>query len=147
MDRLLNLIKPTSLFMGEKDFQQLYLINKYLLKKYKTKIYTCKTIRNKNQVALSTRNFLLSNKELKVASYIAINIKKFKKILIKNNNSIHNIDDLKNFLIKKINTKFNFKIEYLQIKSLKNLDIYRKNQKFKIFIAYYLNKVRLIDNF
>ena len=46
--------------MGQKDFQQLYLIKKYLLKKYKIKIYSCKTVRDNFQVALSTRNFLLS---------------------------------------------------------------------------------------
>ena len=35
MDRLLNLVKPKFLYLGEKDFQQQYLINKYLHKKHK----------------------------------------------------------------------------------------------------------------
>ena len=48
--------------MGEKDFQQLYLVKKYIEKKYKSKIILCKTIRDKNKLALSSRNLLLNKK-------------------------------------------------------------------------------------
>ena len=147
MDRLLNIIKPTFIFMGEKDFQQIYLVKKYLLKKHKVTIYSCKTIRNKLQVALSTRNFLLSNKELFVASYIAKNLIKFKKSLIKNSKMIRNISELKNTLLKNFKSKFKIKIEYLEVRNENNLFKYKKNHKFRILIAYYINNVRLIDNF
>ena len=33
MDRLTKIIKPKKIFMGEKDFQQLYLVRNYLKKK------------------------------------------------------------------------------------------------------------------
>ena len=58
MDRLLNLVKPKFLYLGEKDFQQQYLINKYLHKKHKFKLIICKTIRH-NKMALSSRNLIL----------------------------------------------------------------------------------------
>ena len=45
MDRLTKLIKPNKIFMGEKDYQQLYLVKKFIEKKYKTKVIGCKTIR------------------------------------------------------------------------------------------------------
>jgi len=147
MDRLLNIIKPSFVFMGEKDFQQLYLIKKYLLKKYKTKIYSCKTVRDNFQVALSTRNFLLSKKDLNQARYIAKKLKRFKKQLIKNSNVIKEFDKFKNTLIKIVKSQFNIKIEYLEVKSEKNLTKYKKNKKFRILIAYYINNIRLIDNF
>ena len=35
MDRLTKLIKPKKIFMGEKDYQQLYLVKKFIEKKYK----------------------------------------------------------------------------------------------------------------
>ena len=36
MDRLTNKIRPKIIFMGEKDFQQLYLVKKYIQKKHST---------------------------------------------------------------------------------------------------------------
>jgi len=65
MDRFIKLINPKYTFMGEKDFQQLFLIKKFISKKYKNKIYSCKTVRDKNFLALSSRNYLLSKNELK----------------------------------------------------------------------------------
>jgi pantoate--beta-alanine ligase len=65
MDKLNNLIKPKKIFMGEKDFQQLFLVKNYIEKKFNTKVIGCKTIRNKNKLALSSRNFLLNKQELK----------------------------------------------------------------------------------
>ena len=63
MDRLTKIIKPKNIFMGEKDFQQLYLVKKYIKKKYKSKIIACKTIRDKKKLALSSRNLLLKKKK------------------------------------------------------------------------------------
>merc|ERR1711966_371673 len=59
MDRLTNLIKPNKIYMGKKDYQQLFLVKNYIEKKYKTKIIGCKTIRSRNKLALSSRNYLL----------------------------------------------------------------------------------------
>ena len=143
MDRFVKLIKPKYTFMGEKDFQQLFLVNKFISKKYKNKIYSCKTIRDKNFLALSSRNYLLSKKELKKAGLIAKYLFKLKLSLKKYNQS-H-----KYILIKKkeIQKKFNIKIDYLEIRNEKNLSTLIKNKKIRLFIAYYINHVRLIDNY
>ena len=42
---------------------------------------------------------------------------------------------------------FNIKIDYLEVRNKKNLTALTKNKKIKLFVAYYINKVRLIDNF
>ena len=42
---------------------------------------------------------------------------------------------------------FNIKIEYLECRNLINFKYQFKHKPFKLFIAYYLNDVRLIDNF
>ena len=143
MNRLTKIINPKKIFMGEKDFQQFYLVKKLLESKYKTKIIPCKTIRNKKNVALSSRNLLLSKKELSKAGKIAKNMILFKKKL-----SIKR-DIKKSLLTKKdeLNKSFNIKIEYLEIRNKHNLRITNKILNSKIFIAYYINKVRLIDNF
>ena len=64
MNRLTKIINPQKIFMGEKDFQQLYLVRKHLERKYKTKIIPCKTIRDRNNVALSSRNLRLNKSNL-----------------------------------------------------------------------------------
>jgi pantoate--beta-alanine ligase len=71
-------------------------------------------------------------------------------VLIKLKNLIKkNIKDKR--LIKKTKidliTKFKIKIEYLECRNLINLNTNLKNKPFKLFVAYHLKGVRLIDNF
>jgi pantoate--beta-alanine ligase len=143
MDRLTNLIKPNKIFMGEKDYQQLYLVKKFIEKKYKSKIIGCNTIRAKNKYALSSRNFLLKNIELDKAGKIAKLLINFKRKLIKKEN-IQKILSSKKLEIEK---NYDVKIEYLEARKEKDLLITNNIKKSRIFIAYYLDKVRLIDNF
>ena len=75
MNRLMTIIKSKDLYMGEKDYQQLYLIKKFLSKKFKVRINACPTIRINRNIALSTRNKLLKKDSLKKASKIASYLK------------------------------------------------------------------------
>ncbi len=141
MGRLIKIIKPKKVFMGEKDFQQLYLVKKYI-KKNKSIIVPCKTIRDINKLALSSRNLLLKKKELNIAGKLIKNLISFKKKLNKDRN-------IKKALSKKrkeIDKLYKVKIEYLELRSIKNLKVSDKIKNSKIFISYYINKVRLIDN-
>ena len=79
MNRLINIILPKIIYMGEKDFQQHYLVKNYFEKIYKCKIISCKTIRAKNKVALSSRNFLLNKRNLNIAGTISRKLIKLKK--------------------------------------------------------------------
>ena len=62
LDRFVELISPQKIFMGEKDFQQFFLVKNYIENKYNTKVHVCKTVRDKNKLALSSRNSLLNKK-------------------------------------------------------------------------------------
>ena len=42
---------------------------------------------------------------------------------------------------------FKINIEYLELRNYKNLKKTKRVKNSKIFFAYYINKVRLIDNF
>ena len=143
MTRLTEKIKPSKIFMGEKDFQQLLLVKRFIEKNFNSKIVHCRTIRNKNKLALSSRNILLNKNNLIKAEKITRELISFKKRLSKK------IFSKKLILIKKkeIEKNYNIKIEYLEMRNYKNLRISNKVNNSKIFIAYYLNKVRLIDNF
>ena len=144
MNRLLDLIKAKYIFMGEKDYQQLFLIRKYLGKKYQIKIINCLTIRDKNKVALSTRNKLLNRKNYHKASLIAGYLLKLKKEININKN---NLSVLLKQNIKKLENLYKIKIDYLEFRNEKNLKIYKLRGKSRLFVAYYLKKVRLIDNY
>ena len=96
MNRLMSIIKAKYIFMGEKDFQQIYLIKKYLSKKHNVKIINCPTVRDKNNIALSTRNQHLNKGNYINVSLIAKYLYKLKKKLnIKNKNIFSEIK--KNF--------------------------------------------------
>ena len=143
MDRLTQLVRPKKIFMGEKDFQQLYLVKKLIEKKYSIKVIPCKTIRNSNKLALSSRNILLSKKELNTAAKLSQNVINFKK-------NLNKIKNVKNKLIQKkieLNKSLNIKIEYFELRNIYNLKKSNKLKNSRIFISYHLNKVRLIDNF
>jgi len=143
MTRLTKIVKPSKIYMGEKDFQQLILVKRFIEKNFNSKIVSCKTIRDKNKLALSSRNLLLKKDNLIKAGKIAQNLISFKKQFSKKKISKKEILKKKKELIK----KFNLNIEYLEIRNKKNLQPTYKIKNSKIFIAYYLNKIRLIDNF
>jgi len=141
IDRFINLIKPRMIFLGEKDMQQLKIVENYIKrKKIKVKVVGCKTIREKEGIPYSSRNFLLSQKDIKIASNIfkILRINKRKLILGK-----ININKVKK-KIYKLGVK---NIEYLKIYDIGKFTINKKSKiKTRIFISYYLKSVRLIDN-
>ena len=143
MNRLTKLIKPNKIFMGKKDFQQLFLVKKFIENKFNTKVIGCKTIRSKNKLALSSRNFLFKQHELN-------DVEKISKNFLNLKNKIKYTKNINQFLQK---TKkdferfFDIKIEYLENRDINNLSISNEYHKSKIFLAYYYKSVRLIDNF
>ena len=143
MNRLTKLIKPKKIFMGKKDFQQFFLVKDFIEKNYNTKVIECKTIRNRNKLALSSRNFLLKKNELN-------DVEKISKNFLNLKNKIKYTKNINQFLQK---TKkdferfFDIKIEYLENRDINDLSISNEYHKSKIFLAYYYKSVRLIDNF
>ena len=139
------------MFMGEKDHQQFFLVKNYIQKKYTTRVYPCRTIRNLNGMALSSRNSLLNKTDLKSSGLIANELFKLERTLRKKNGYTSVAPKKSKKLIQKIKKhliyKFNIKIEYLECRNLVNLTTNLKDKPFKLFISYYLNNVRLIDNF
>ena len=143
MTRLTKIINPSKIFMGEKDFQQLLLVKRFVEKNFKSKIISCKTIRDKNKLALSSRNTLLNKNNLSKAGAIARDLIIFKKKLSKEMN-LKKLFSIKKEELKK---KYDIKIDYLELRNTKHLQLTNRIKNAKIFVSYYINKVRLIDNF
>ena len=141
IDRFIKIINPNKIFLGEKDMQQLKIIEEFINKnQIKTKVIPCKTIREKNGIACSSRNFFLSANDFIIASKVYKLLCKSKRLLIKKKN-----------ILKKIKNKmFKFgvkKIDYLELLEINKLARpFKKNKKYRLFVAYYLGTTRLIDN-
>ena len=127
----------------EKKFFKMAMEIAEIIAKYKIKVIGCKTIRNKNKLALSSRNFLLKKDELKKVEIIIKKFHDLKKDIKKNKN-------INNFLRKskkELEKILKIKIEYLENRNTKDL---KKSNKFlgsKIFLSFYFKNIRLIDNF
>ncbi|MDA9189060.1 pantoate--beta-alanine ligase [Candidatus Pelagibacter sp.] len=144
LDRFIELISPQKMFMGEKDFQQFFLVKNFIENKYNTKVYICKTVRNKNKLALSSRNSLLSKRSFAASEIISKKLLKLKQEISKNTK---NYKKLIFILKKELYKNFDIKIEYLECRNIQNLSADILNKPFKLFVAYYIDNVRLIDNF
>ena len=143
INRFIEIIKPKYIFLGKKDYQQLFLIKKHIEKrKIKTKIIECKTIRENNGIACSSRNVNLSKSQKKIASNIFHYLSNLKKKL-KRNYSLFKINKIKKDLIKLGANKIDY-LENYNTKSFKKIK--KPNKKYNLFFAYYIKKVRLIDN-
>ena len=143
VNRFIEVIKPRYIFFGKKDYQQLYLIKKHIEKrKIKSKIIECKTIRENNGIACSSRNSNLNKSQTKIASNIFYYLSNLKK-KIKNNYDLFNINKIKKDLINLGASK----IDYVESYNIKNFrKIKSPNKKFNLFFAYYIKNTRLIDN-
>ncbi len=144
VNRFIEIIKPKKIYLGEKDYQQLILIQKHIKRyKIKTKIIPCKTIRDKNYIAYSSRLKKLNKYEkLKLIKIIKV-LKNYKRNLSMQKFT-HNFNKIKKQILS-VGIK---KIDYIEIIDLKTLRKPKKNKKkFKLFFAFYIGKVRFIDNF
>jgi len=144
--RLFNIVKPTHAFFGDKDFQQLRIISEMVRElKYDINIIPCKTIREQNGLAMSSRNEYLTKDERNKAKIIFETLQYGLK-LIKSGEK--QLGEIYNKLINKLSSEPIITIDYLTIvdyDTLKEFDN-RINNRFVIFIAIYIRKTRLIDN-
>jgi len=142
VNRFIEIIKPKKILLGSKDFQQLVLIKKHAKKnRIGTKVISCKTVRDKNFVAYSSRLKRLKNYEKNNLIRIIRFLRSYKKNLTSKKLN-YNFSQIKNNLLS-LGAK---KVEYIEIIDLKTLKKPKKN-KFNLFFAFYIGKIRFIDNF
>ena len=143
--KLFKIVNPTIAYFGEKDFQQLQIIKKLVeIEELPISIKGCPIYREKDGLAMSSRNMRLSEEQRKVAPFIyniltkaqgkfkTQNIKKISE-WVENQFKNHPSLDLEYFLIADEN-------------SLKPSIDKEINKNYRAFIAVYAGKIRLIDN-
>lgn len=143
--RFFDLIKPDTIYLGEKDFQQILVIKK-LIEKFSLPIkVTCiPTLREPNGLAMSSRNIRLDASQKKEATLIYRALKEAKNLFFQKI-PIREI----NYEIKEIFAKSPLDLEYFTIadeRLLIKAEKIEPSKKYRAFIAAYLLGVRLIDN-
>ena len=144
VEKLLTIFLPTNAYFGEKDFQQLQIIRSLVdQKNLSSNIIGCSTLRDKNGLALSSRNSLLNDKEIKSASFIFEQLKIAKSLW-----GMESSKSIKQKIQNSFLNNHNFKLDYFDIRFEDNLLNAEKNcgKKVRAFIAVKFGKIRLIDN-
>ena len=144
--RLLDIVNPDRLYMGQKDFQQFTLIQHMLQQmQSKTALVVCPIIREKDGLALSSRNVRLTAENRKNAPIIS-------KILYQLNDWISeglSIAEAEQKAIQQLNTLPDFKPEYLEIvdgHTLQPIEKMSDTDYVVVCAAVWTGEIRLIDN-
>ena len=143
VDAFFNIIKPNNSYFGEKDFQQVKYINELVkIKNHKINVISCLSVRDKLGMSLSSRNSKLNKDQLEIFKNLAKKISKLIVIIKQRNTKIK----LENF--KKDLSKINInKIDYFEIRDEDNLSVTDDYSHSRLFIALYIDEIRIIDNF
>ncbi|BDD06330.1 pantoate--beta-alanine ligase [Aureibacter tunicatorum] len=143
--KLFNIIKPAKAYFGEKDFQQLALIRNLADEfMFDTEIIGVDTMREKDGLAMSSRNLRLNEEERKISPIIYKALKTVEENL-KNGDIEQAIEKGKAVILS--NSKLT--LEYLRVVdayTLKDMENTMKTLTANICIAAHLGPVRLIDN-
>ena len=144
MERLLTLVRPTDLFMGQKDYQQCMVVKKLLtMMKISVRFHACPIQREVDGLAMSSRNMRLTETQRKKATAIFTALS-----FIKNHIGTMPLDKIK-AQVKDILLENGFRIDYIEIADALTLEEYTEikgKRDLVALIAAYQAEVRLIDN-
>jgi pantoate--beta-alanine ligase len=145
VNRLLEIVIPGKLYLGQKDYQQCMVIKKMmeLTGLENIQLIICPTLRETDGLAMSSRNRRLNNDERKLAVTISAALSFIKNTIHKGDTS-----EIKAEAKKMLESK-NFRIDYIEIadaQTLQAVDDWNGEQKIVTLAAAFLNNIRLIDN-
>ncbi|MEO0573134.1 MAG: pantoate--beta-alanine ligase [Bacteroidota bacterium] len=145
VELLFKAVQPTRAYFGEKDFQQLQIIQKMVQQSnLNLEIVPCPIERESNGLARSSRNERLSVTTREAAGFI------YKTLLsAKNKFGMENAYTIKEWVSEKFIENPFFELEYFEITDVDTLTPItkiQKNRKYRAFVAVYAEGIRLIDN-
>ena len=136
-----NLIKPKHAYFGEKDYQQVLVVQQLINQHFPTiSLIKCPTIRERNGLAKSSRNKLLSESAFNRAGEIYSTLK-----WIKENITAQSINSILDDGMRKLSERF--EVEYLELRNENNLEETSNSlENSRLFVAVQIESIRLIDN-
>jgi pantoate--beta-alanine ligase len=143
--KLFNIVQPDIAVFGQKDAQQAVVLKKMVDDlDYGIKMMIAPTIREKDGLALSSRNRYLSEEERKQAAVLYESLREAKKLIGKGERSAKKIiSRMRNM----INKQPSAELDYIAITDARNLEpLSRLKGEVLISLAVRFGKARLIDN-
>lgn len=142
--RLLEIVQPNELFLGQKDFQQCMVLKKLIkLTGLPISIQIIPTLRENDGLAMSSRNMRLTASERMTATAIYRSL-----LFMKEQLKPGHVLQLKEQVTDEL-TKGGFRVDYAELAKADTLELvieWNGQDKLVALIAAYLNEVRLIDN-
>jgi pantoate--beta-alanine ligase len=143
--RLFDLVKPTTAYFGEKDFQQLAIIRALVEKEnMAVEIVGCSIIRENDGLAMSSRNTRLSDEDRRIAPQIYKTLRDSRDLV-----DVFTPQQLKAFTAEQLQKIPRTKLEYFEIanaKTLQPIEHWNDCPRRIACVAIWLGDVRLIDN-
>lgn len=145
VSRFFDIVQPDRAYFGEKDFQQLAIIQK-LVRKYDipVKVVGCEIYREPSGLAMSSRNTRLEPKYREAAPFIYKTLTTAKELF-----GIKSAKDISEWVENQFANNELLNLEYFIIadaETLKPIKEKVENIKYRAFIAAYAGDIRLIDN-
>ncbi len=144
VDKLLLAVMPHILYLGKKDYQQCMVVKKMMeLENHEATLVICDTIREKDGLAMSSRNMRLNATERQQALRIIETLNAIKQN-IQEGDLVTIKKDAVSFL-----TNNGYNVDYVEIADADTLELQNNwdgNKNLVALVAAYLNEVRLIDN-
>jgi pantoate--beta-alanine ligase len=141
--KLFNISYADRAYFGMKDFQQFKIIEKMTKDlNFRTKIIPCPTVRERNGLALSSRNSYLTADEKIMSANISKILKEAKQDF-----KDKDLNLVKKNTLEKLQTIPNSKVDYAEVVNFSDLSVAVGNTKKIVFtVAIWIGKTRLIDN-
>jgi pantoate--beta-alanine ligase len=142
--KLVNLVNPDFMYMGEKDYQQIVVLETLLRDlNFHTKIVRCPLMREKDGLAMSSRNKYLDKHERKAALCLSKALKMAKELYQKGETD----PNLLTIAMTNLILKAGGKIDYIAFVHKDNLvPVTKAGSDTRVLLAVYIGKTRLIDN-
>lgn len=151
VERLLSIVNPDQLYMGQKDYQQALLVSKLIgCRAMHTKLHICPTGRSQDGLALSSRNIRLSSKARAIAPLLYKSMLKCRRKLQSIGKVNRETAELAAQAALKELPARHFKTEYFEVRKASDLSSLSGRSlnasSLVIIAAVWLDGVRLIDN-
>lgn len=143
--KLFNIVTADIAYFGQKDYQQACIIKRMAKDlNFSTIVKVCPTVRERDGLAMSSRNVYLNSEERKDALVLSKSLELAKELIKKGEIDAKKITGkIRKYILSRKNAKINY-IGIVDAESLQRVKKIRKRTL--IALAVYIGKTRLIDN-